>query len=289
MPRHFSSHRIICWRVSRHCNRSCQFCLSRSGPRFQHPERDVGAVVERFSSLGIEKISYSGGEPTIWPDIESAVTLAGEASILQVLTTNGDSFADSIPSWLPYLEYLKLSFYGGRDSHDTFMGAGNYDALLSLARRVRGSTGLHVGANYMLTEQSLGEARVFLEEAHAAGIGDVMFQTYIYTGSRRVDRRFALPDNTDAIARLEHICASSGVEFDKGVKVQNYALKDWFIVLNEKDQFTLPASDGTKDFVMGHLDDGTLRLPDGAERQSAEALEEIWNMRLASPAIVEIA
>jgi MoaA/NifB/PqqE/SkfB family radical SAM enzyme len=249
----------------------------------------VSAVIERVSYLGIEKISYSGGEPTIWPGIESAVTTAAKASILQVLTTNGDSFADSIPSWLSHLEYLKLSFYGGRDSHDAFMGSGNYDALLRLARRVGDLTGLHVGANYMLTDQSIVEAKVFLAEAHAAGIGDVMFQTYIYTGSRRVDQRFALSNNDDAIAMLDLVCGSSGVKFDKGIKVQNYALKDWFIVLDEKDQFTLPASDGMKDFVMGHLDDEVLRLPNGDERPSPEALEAVWNLRLRSPAIVEIA
>src|SRR3990172_3267967 len=128
--RHTSTNRIVCWRFTRRCNRTCPFCLSNSGPHILNPHRDPVHSIRRLKELGVEKVSYSGGEPLLDSRLTRTLREGHELGLLQILVTNGDILSEKCCNWLSLLEYLKLSFYGGQSLHDKIMGSGHYEQLM---------------------------------------------------------------------------------------------------------------------------------------------------------------
>lgn len=288
MARHFSTHRSVCWRLSRYCNRACGFCLSTSSPRRPHPEHDPFLIADRLHELKVEKISYSGGEPFEYPAFSRLVRHVGELGILQLVTTNGDRLSNEIPEWINSFEHLKLSFYGSRAVHDRLMGEGNYDQLLALANRLREVHGVTVGANYMLSKVSLDGVEPFLADMVANRINDVQFQTYIHNRRPGVDRRFALTDIPKAIAVLRDKVSGYVEHLPGGMNIHDYSQRDWFIVLDDAGRFTLPSGTGSHDHIMGRVVDDIL-LVDGERMSAQSALDMIWQRRYETSAIIDLA
>ncbi len=291
--RHISSHKIVCWRFTRWCNRSCPFCLSRSGPDHSHSRRDLQSYFARLASVGVEKLSYSGGEALGHPQFPEALELGHRTGIRQLLTTNGDSLVRRVPKFLNRLEYLKLSFYGDCALHDRTMGRRHYRLLLGVTRRLI-QQGIQVGANYMLTKQSELAVERFLSDASAAGVSQVLILRYIPTGVNQLDAVLDPGDNFSGSLRgrglsaLSRRLSSLASGFPNGVKIHDFSYSDFFCVLNEEDHLVLPRHRAPP-FVMGNLFDDTLFFPgrDGA-LPAAEALDLVWAQRYKTEAIVPV-
>jgi MoaA/NifB/PqqE/SkfB family radical SAM enzyme len=286
MPRHFSTHRLLCWRVTENCNRACPFCLSLSGPRIDHPHANAIRTLERLLTLGVEKLSYSGGEPTGLPRFETLVKAAAAMGMKQILTTNGDRFVRAIPEWVFEFEYIKLSFYGTDELHDKYMGPGHYQSQIELATKLQAEWRVIVGVNYMVTPFSVNQIPAFLVDCQRAGIDNVMFQTYILNGREKVDRVHYLSNPGEVIHKIAELVRPYSGNFIGGLKIHDYTKKNWFMVLTPTSRLILPSSDGTPDHSMGSVFDDTLCLPDGTRLRATDALEAIWSARFETDAIV---
>jgi MoaA/NifB/PqqE/SkfB family radical SAM enzyme len=245
---------------------------------------DPDEVLERFLTLGVEKVSYSGGEPAGVRDIERALRRGQELGLHQVLTSNGD-YLDPPPKWLDYLEYLKLSVYGPERLHNGLMGAGHYEMLIGICQRLI-RRDVTVGINYMLTPLSVAGIDEALGDWVNAGANDVLFQTYIENNRPVADQRFRISDPTIVITQLRDRTTAARRNFRGGVKVQNYALSDWYAVLTELGALTLPRGGGDPDWVMGDFRDEHLVLPGGITLPAAAAMDQVWRTRLTTEAIV---
>ncbi|MBN2498782.1 MAG: radical SAM protein [Deltaproteobacteria bacterium] len=72
------------------CNCRCLYCPSMPEPERRFAPRDeVVAEIERAASRGIEEISFSGGEPTAFPDFESLVARCRNLGCAVGISTNG--------------------------------------------------------------------------------------------------------------------------------------------------------------------------------------------------------
>lgn len=287
--RHISTHRIVCWQLTRRCNRRCVFCTTRSSPSEPHPNRDPFPVLERLNDLGVEKLSYSGGEVLMYPQFERLVRKANNVGFRQILTSNGDILMRRIPQFLEMMEYVKVSFYGSEQQHDAVMGPGHYRRLLEVCAEMT-SHCINVGANYMLSSKSLSSAQCFLQDAASAGVRQVLFLTYMPTGTEVVDGSYSLSSRNggfDPVSFCDEIVAVSR-SFRGGVKVHDYSHQDFFLVVNERDDFILPRYNGLPDFVMGSVFTDALHLPNGSSIPTRRALEAIWRTRLTTPAILPV-
>ncbi len=284
--RHLSTHRIICWRFTRHCNRTCAFCVSSSGPSFSNPRLDLPQVFTRLRDLGVEKVTYSGGEPLLHPQLEAALNTGTRFGIQQVLTTNGDVLIKRHLPWLNGFQYVKLSFYGTAATHDAIMGAGHYHSLLEVARRDSGR-GIAVGANFMLSSPSLEQVNDFLADAHKTGMQQVLLLTYMELGQPNVDEFYRFSHSLDRLAALAEITRDNAAAFPGGVKIHDYSVPDFYVILEEDLRFVLPR-EGFAPFLMGRLYDATLSLPEGNAIPAQDALRWVWARRLKTDAIVPI-
>jgi 7,8-dihydro-6-hydroxymethylpterin dimethyltransferase len=78
--------------VNSDCNMKCPVCFADSGPGFSLSLAQVDRMLNRFVELegSPEVVQFSGGEPTLHPDIVQMIRLASEKGIPMVmLNTNG--------------------------------------------------------------------------------------------------------------------------------------------------------------------------------------------------------
>ncbi len=81
------------------CNNHCAFCPQRAlrgvaGPRAELDTAEVHRRLEKGRIEGYDEVAFTGGEPTIRPDIEDLIAAARRAGFARVsLSTNGRIFA----------------------------------------------------------------------------------------------------------------------------------------------------------------------------------------------------
>lgn len=140
----------------------------------------------------------------------------------------------------------------------------------------------------MLSGQSIEGVEPFLDDARRARVRQVLLMTFMPIGSPHVDVRYNLGSSRAAIEFLIERLRGQGSRFPGGIKVHDYSVYDFFIILDEADRFTLTRNHGNPPWVMGGLFDERLRLPDSSLLPAAHALDRIWATRQSTDAIVPL-
>ncbi|MFC1875214.1 radical SAM protein [Chloroflexota bacterium] len=99
--------------VTSHCNLNCPVCFADSQPGFNLSIAQVERMLDRFVELedNPEVIQFSGGEPTIHPDILQMLRIANKKGIHMVmLNTNGIRIAED-NGFLAGLADIKPTIY----------------------------------------------------------------------------------------------------------------------------------------------------------------------------------
>lgn len=283
--KHFSSNKIICWQITRHCNRRCVFCVSQSSPEEKHPELNPVPTLERLKYLGTKKISFSGGEPLLFPNLQRTVKIALDMGFKQVLTTNGDMILNTSLELLKCFEYIKLSFYGNEEVHDSLMGSGHYKKLITVVRWLT-KKGINVGANYLLSEQSGFCLRDFFNDFKGL-LDNILIQTYIPTKNDEIDKTFYV-NEAIAIVKLRNLLENNLNNFHNGIKIHNNSKTDYCIILNSDGCFILNQTDSLKMHILGNLHDDFLVLPNGKILSATDTLAFIWRERILTKSIIPV-
>jgi len=115
--------------VTSHCNLNCPVCFADSQPGFSLSIAQVERMIDRFVELegNPEVIQFSGGEPTVHPDILAMLRIANEKGIQMVmLNTNGiriaqdDGFLARLADMRPTI-YLQFDGFTER-AHELLRG-----------------------------------------------------------------------------------------------------------------------------------------------------------------------
>jgi len=284
MKRQISTHKIICWQFTRKCNRSCSFCLSDSNPERDQYEKDIVQIISRLKELGVEKISYSGGEPLMHPQIFDAIHEGRRQGLDQVLTTNGDALfnhdiLESKLNVLDKLEYIKLSYYGNQALHDSIMSIGHYDKLGRLSEELN-SYNIVVGANFLLTNKSMVVLEEFLQDALKLQIKQILILTPVQN-----------PKNADIKLQIENIEAITYLlkaflpHFIGGIKIHNYSSYSNFTLLLDDKERIFSHNNIFNLAELGSIFHDCLNI-DNRKIKIEQYFEEMWQKRLETRAII---
>lgn len=165
---------ITTWR----CNGRCVFCdiwkRKESGKDELSPT-EIGALFKQFHPVDVLRIT--GGEPFVRKDIAEVIDRAHEACSPAMihLTTNGllaDRIVETVQSIKrPDKIHIKISIDSVGDKHDEIRGIpGIYEKAMDTVRRLvalREKTGLHVGVNQAIVDESELDAYFRLNEVLA--------------------------------------------------------------------------------------------------------------------------
>jgi MoaA/NifB/PqqE/SkfB family radical SAM enzyme len=122
--------------LTNRCNLSCQHCFSgRHGGRNDLPMDILPNILPLAKKLGITKLSFTGGEPTLHPQFSEIIRLTYEGGYEFGFVTNGWNFAKVATQLSPYRDRLGLitfSLDGASEAtHDRLRGAGSYRKVMS--------------------------------------------------------------------------------------------------------------------------------------------------------------
>lgn len=128
---------VVCFRVTRHCNARCGFCLAPYDGTEQPSRELLARRIDWLFARGVTTIHFCGGEPTIHPGliglVEHVCALGGRTR----LTTNAIRIDEAIVRALAKARTdVKVSLHGDRERHNEVVGRDAFDSTTSNLRRL---------------------------------------------------------------------------------------------------------------------------------------------------------
>jgi radical SAM protein with 4Fe4S-binding SPASM domain len=152
--------RTVVWELTLACNLRCRHCGSRAG--VARPDELTAAeatkVADDLAALGAERVTLSGGEPTLRPDwLELGARLTRHGVRVNVIS-NGRTWDDALSAGAREagLESVAFSLDGLEAAHDQVRRPGSFAEVVR-AFRVAAAAGLATSAVSHVNRLNLGQ------------------------------------------------------------------------------------------------------------------------------------
>ena len=159
--------------LSERCNFRCPYCRRVGGPDADPVE--IKRLLDRWIADGLRAVRFSGGEPTLWPDLIKMVSYAARYIPRVAISTNGSAPAET---------YRELFDAGATDfsvSLDACCAAdgeqmsggviGAWERVVESVRYLSARTYVTVGT--VLTEKNQERLNDVVQFAHSLGVADI--------------------------------------------------------------------------------------------------------------------
>ena len=121
--------RSVCWNITSRCNENCKFCYRI----LTYSENDLEKnkkILEVLANLSVDKISWTGGEALLYPNLIELLKISKSYGIINNLLTNGKLLSkEKILELEPYLDYITLSYDSNNSDTYKIMGRGERHGL----------------------------------------------------------------------------------------------------------------------------------------------------------------
>ena len=189
---------IVIWNITRTCNLHCGHCYASSKDEIYPGELTTGQakeVLRDLSSYQVPVVLFSGGEPTIRPDLAELIAYANELGNLNpLISTNGTLLTKEMVKRLgdAGLKRVGISMDGMEAVHDKFRGSiGSWRLSLDGIRNSL-EAGMRVSLRVTVTKQNINDLPKLFDLAEAEGIPRVCVYHLAYAGRGEKLLRFDL-------------------------------------------------------------------------------------------------
>lgn len=179
--KHFRRKGSAAWaviEVTNNCNLNCRWCYANSGYKSkimrEHMSlNELKKLVRILKDSGLKQITYSGGEPTIYPRIREAVKIAKDYDFVVHMNTNGFALTRSFARELKSLGLSQIQT--NIDSvnprkHDYLRGRkGSFSRAVSALKNAR-EVGITCVSQTVLTNKNEKEIVSIFEFARGLGL-----------------------------------------------------------------------------------------------------------------------
>lgn len=218
--------------LTHRCPLQCPYCsnpLDLERAANEMTTEDWRNAVRQAASMGCMQIHFSGGEPTIRPDLEILVAEAATAGLYTNLITSGVLCDRARLERLAVagLEHVQLSFQGATAEIANRIGgyARGHDRKLSFARDVR-STGLPLTANFVVHRQNAHQLDDMIGMGVEIGAERVEIANVQYYGWALKNRAALMPSRTQLDTMIETVAAARARL--KGILVIDFVVPDYY-------------------------------------------------------------
>jgi radical SAM protein with 4Fe4S-binding SPASM domain len=153
----------VVWNVTRACNLKCKHCYEIAGTRAsdEMTTEDALRCIDRLSDAGIVFLAFSGGEPSLRPDILPLIRRAEDKGIYVAMATNGTTLsrAGRVREFKEAgLKFVQISLDGSSEgTHDEFRGVpGTFRKTVQAIKNCV-AEGLFVEVAMTITRHNLAE------------------------------------------------------------------------------------------------------------------------------------
>lgn len=179
----------IVWNITNACNMRCIHCYEgASVKRKDELSKDqIISGLKNMGDLGVASIAFSGGEPTLHPDILEFINSARDNGMFPAIATNGYTLKDKEKANKFVdngLEFVQISLDGlNASTHDSFRKVnGAWDrAVESIKNFV--DIGIFVEVATTVTEYNVCEIPEMIDFLRDIGIDWFMLYNFIPTGN----------------------------------------------------------------------------------------------------------
>ena len=172
--------RFNCWlTVNRICNYRCPWCYAE-GTKYRAEDSMTLELAEKLLhfmvKVGTGSVYFIGGEPTLWPHLMEANTLAKDLGMETTLVTHGARFKDDkfFHQVLdnPF-DHIGLSIKAGnREQHKAITGHDNFADSLAVIRKIRDAK-LKFNGSIVVNRLLADNLLECIERAMAAGLSNL--------------------------------------------------------------------------------------------------------------------
>lgn len=121
--------RSVCWNITSRCNENCKFCYRILTDSENDLEKNK-KILEVLAKLSVDKISWTGGEALLYPNLIELLKISKSYGIINNLLTNGELLSkERILELEPYLDYITLSYDSNNSDTYKIMGRGERHGL----------------------------------------------------------------------------------------------------------------------------------------------------------------
>ncbi|MFW6195620.1 MAG: radical SAM protein [Chloroflexota bacterium] len=178
---------VVVWNLTRRCNLHCAHCYSASHDREYPGEldaREAMRVLDDLSCYGVPVLLFSGGEPTMRPDLPDLVERASALGLNPVLSSNGTLLTREMASCLAQagMKRAGISLDGLEDTNDKFRGSkGAFQVALQGIRNAT-EAGMRVSLRFTMTSRNIGDLPGLFDLAEAESIPRLCIYHLAYAG-----------------------------------------------------------------------------------------------------------
>ncbi|MEM9070504.1 MAG: radical SAM protein [Myxococcota bacterium] len=136
--------------LSEYCNLKCQMCRRPSETLFMDAAV-CKRVVEEAAAVGVETVSFSGGEPFVHPQILDILEAAFSVGVKVQMVSNGTLIKEKHLELLSNLDCLTISIDGTEEAHDFIRKRkGTYRRSLQTLRLLTEKSDVQWGTNTVM-------------------------------------------------------------------------------------------------------------------------------------------
>jgi radical SAM protein with 4Fe4S-binding SPASM domain len=182
----------VVWNITRACNLRCVHCYENAGLRGQDEltTQEVLRGIDILADAGVLILAFSGGEPTIRPDILQLIKRSSDRGMYPAMATNAIVFASrrKVKEFKEAgLQFVQISLDGlNPETHDKFRGVPG--AFKKTVQGIKNcvAEGLFVEIATTATRFNYKEIPAMIEFAEKLGVNWFMLYNFVPTG-RGVD------------------------------------------------------------------------------------------------------
>jgi pyrroloquinoline quinone biosynthesis protein E len=218
--------------LSHRCPLQCPYCSNPLDLERASHELDTATwqrVLSEAAALGVLQVHFSGGEPTVRPDLPALIRHAGAVGLYSNLITSGIlrhdlRFGELVEAGL---EHVQLSIQDAdRRNGDRIAGLEGAQAKkLAFAAEVK-AAGLPLTINAVVHRQNLERLPEMIDLAVRLGAGRLEVAHVQYYGWALINRDALLPTREQLDHATETVAAAR--ERLKGVLVIDYVVPDYY-------------------------------------------------------------
>lgn len=237
----------ICWNITSRCNENCKFCY-RIMCNTENTLEDNQLIMNQLLKLGIDKISWTGGECLLYPHLITLMKEAKRNNIKNNIITNGRELTPELIDKIEeYTEYITFSLDAIDDNINNNLGRGIEHAqhILELLDYLKNKH-IKVKLNSIVTRENIDEVKKLKDIVNKYPIDRWKLFKFMPLRGKAIENReeFAITDEQyeNLIKELKNENLNCKIVECQEEDIQNHyllinAVGDYIVTINSKDMF----------------------------------------------------
>lgn len=224
----------ICWNVTSKCNKNCKYC-------FKFVENDLSfqmnkIILNKLSKLGVNEITFSGGEPFMYDSFYKLLKLSKSKNINNNIITNASLLDENnINQYLHYIDKLILSldFVDDNKNKEFGMGTNYYKHLSKILKIVnKNNKRIKIQVNTVLFDGNYQSLNLLMTELKKYNIDTWKIIRFIPLRGKALREKEKLAITDNQFLQVVNSLTKANVNYKIKIDDNKAMLKTHYILLS---------------------------------------------------------